>query len=182
MDKLVSYCKQYGFIFQGSEIYGGLANTWDYGPLGARLKNNIKDAWRKKFIQERKNAFELDADILMHPRVWEASGHVGSFSDPLIDCKECKTRHRADNLIGDFDPEAHPDSMTDDDMLLDAVQNFKKIKEEYKGKVIVLHAQSFGPLLQEDLTNFYASEGFKFTSEEEKNKPEGSKQKMFIEL
>ena len=117
MDKLVSYCKQYGFIFQGSEIYGGLANTWDYGPLGARLKNNIKDAWRKKFIQERKNAFELDADILMHPRVWEASGHVGSFSDPLIDCKECKTRHRADNLIGDFDPEAHPDSMTDDEMV-----------------------------------------------------------------
>ena len=117
MEKLVNYCKQYGFIFQGSEIYGGLANTWDYGPLGSRLKNNIKDAWRKKFIQERKNAFELDADILMHPRVWEASGHVGGFSDPLIDCKECKTRHRADNLIGDFDPEAHPDSMTDDEMV-----------------------------------------------------------------
>ena len=117
MENLVSFCKQYGFIFQGSEIYGGLANTWDYGPLGSRLKNNIKDAWRKKFIQERKNAFELDADILMHPRVWEASGHVGSFSDPLIDCKECKTRHRADNLIGDFDPNAHPDSMTDDEMV-----------------------------------------------------------------
>ena len=117
MEKLVNYCKQYGFIFQGSEIYGGLANTWDYGPLGARLKNNIKDAWRKKFIQERKNAFELDADILMHPRVWEASGHVGSFSDPLIDCKECKTRHRADNLIGDFDPNSHPDSMTDEEMV-----------------------------------------------------------------
>ena len=117
MDKLVSYCKQYGFIFQGSEIYGGLANTWDYGPLGARFKNNIKDAWRKRFIQERKNAYELDADILMHPRVWEASGHVGGFSDPLIDCKECKTRHRADNLIADFDPEAHPDAMTEDEMV-----------------------------------------------------------------
>ena len=117
MEKLVNYCKQYGFIFQGSEIYGGLANTWDYGPLGARLKNNIKDAWRKKFIQERKNAFELDADILMHPRVWEASGHVGSFSDPLIDCKECKMRHRADNLIADFDPNAHPDAMTDEEMV-----------------------------------------------------------------
>ena len=117
MEKLVSFCKQYGFIFQGSEIYGGLANTWDYGPLGSRLKNNIKDAWRKKFIKERKNAYELDADILMHPRVWEASGHVGSFSDPLIDCKECKTRHRADNLIGDFDSNAHPDSMTDDEMV-----------------------------------------------------------------
>ena len=117
MEKLVAYCKQYGFIFQGSEIYGGLANTWDYGPLGARFKNNIKDAWRKRFIQERKNAFELDADILMHPRVWEASGHVGSFSDPLIDCKECKMRHRADNLIADFDPEAHPDAMTDEEMV-----------------------------------------------------------------
>ena len=117
MDKLVSYCKQYGFIFQGSEIYGGLANTWDYGPLGSRLKINIKDAWRKKFIQERKNAFELDADILMHPRVWEASGHVGGFSDPLIDCKECKTRHRADNLIADFDSNAHPDGMTDEEMV-----------------------------------------------------------------
>ena len=89
----------------------------NYGPLGSRLKNNIKDAWRKKFIQERKNAYELDADILMHPRVWEASGHVGGFSDPLIDCKECKTRHRADNLIGDFDPNAHPDGMTDEEMV-----------------------------------------------------------------
>ena len=117
MEELVNYCKQYGFIFQGSEIYGGLANTWDYGPLGSRLKNNIKDAWRKRFIQERPNAYEVDADILMHPRVWEASGHVGSFSDPLIDCKECKTRHRADNLIGDFDENAHPDSMTDEEMV-----------------------------------------------------------------
>ncbi len=117
MDKMVGFCKQYGFIFQGSEIYGGLANTWDYGPLGVRLKNNIKDAWRKRFIQERNNAYELDADILMHPRVWEASGHVGGFSDPLIDCKECKTRHRADNLIADFDPNAHPDGMTDDEMV-----------------------------------------------------------------
>ena len=117
MEKMVNLCKQYGFIFQGSEIYGGLANTWDYGPLGARLKNNIKDAWRKRFIQERKNSYELDADILMHPRVWEASGHVASFSDPLIDCKECKMRHRADNLIEDFDSEAHPDAMTQEEMV-----------------------------------------------------------------
>ncbi|MDD3392510.1 MAG: glycine--tRNA ligase [Bacilli bacterium] len=99
MEELVNLCKQYGFIYQGSEIYGGLANTWDYGPLGSRLKNNLKDAWRKKFIQERKNAYEIDPSILMHPRVWEASGHVGSFSDPLIDCRECKTRHRADKLL-----------------------------------------------------------------------------------
>ena len=117
MEKMVNLCKQYGFIFQGSEIYGGLANTWDYGPLGSRLKNNIKDAWRKRFIQERKNSYEIDADILMHPRVWEASGHVSSFSDPLLDCKECKSRHRADNLIDDFDANAHADGMTQEEMV-----------------------------------------------------------------
>ena len=117
MEDLVNYCKQYGFIFQGSEIYGGLANTWDYGPLGARLKNNIKDSWRKRFIQERPNAYEVDAAILMHPRVWEASGHVGSFSDPLIDCKNCKMRHRADNLIDDYDENAHADGMTQEEMI-----------------------------------------------------------------
>ena len=117
MEKLVNYCKQYGFIFQGSEIYGGLANTWDYGPLGSRLKNNIKDSWRKRFIQERPNAYEVDAAILMHPRVWEASGHVGSFSDPLIDCKHCKMRYRVDNLIDDFDDKAHADGMSQEEMM-----------------------------------------------------------------
>ncbi|MBQ7549619.1 MAG: glycine--tRNA ligase [Clostridia bacterium] len=116
MDKIVALCKNRGFIFAGSEIYGGLANTWDYGPLGSRLKNNVKDTWRKRFIQERKNSYEVDADILMHPRVWEASGHVASFSDPLLDCKECKMRHRADNLIDDFDPDAHADAMTKEEM------------------------------------------------------------------
>ena len=117
MEKLVNFCKQYGFIFQGSEIYGGLANTWDYGPLGSRLKNNIKDAWRKRFIQERTNAYEVDADILMHPRVWEASGHVESFADPLLDCKECKTRYRADNLINDFSNSSIGDAMTNEEMV-----------------------------------------------------------------
>lgn len=117
MEKLVNVCKTYGFIFQGSEIYGGLANTWDYGPLGSRLKNNIKDAWRKRFVQERPNAYEVDAAILMHPRVWEASGHVSSFSDPLVDCKNCKVRHRADNLIDDFDENAHADGMTQEQMV-----------------------------------------------------------------
>lgn len=117
MNDLVNFCKQYGFIFQGSEIYGGLANTWDYGPLGSRLKNNLKDAWRKKFIQERFNSYEVDAGILMHPRVWEASGHVSSFSDPLIDCKSCKMRHRADNLINDFDSEANADRMSEEEMI-----------------------------------------------------------------
>ncbi len=116
MDKIVALCKNRGFIFAGSDIYGGLANTWDYGPLGARMKNNVKDTWRKRFIQERKNSYEVDADILMHPRVWEASGHVASFSDPLLDCKECKTRHRADNLINDYDPNAHADGMTKEEM------------------------------------------------------------------
>lgn len=117
MDQLVSYCNQYGFIFQGSEIYGGLANTWDYGPMGSRLKNTIKDAWRYYFIQMRDNSYEVDADILMNPTVWEASGHVVSFSDPLLDCKECKTRYRADNLIDDFDDKVHADSMTNEEML-----------------------------------------------------------------
>ena len=117
MDEMVNYCKNYGFIFQGSEIYGGLANTWDYGPLGSRLKNAIKDAWRKRFIQERANAYELDADILMHPRVWEASGHVSSFSDPLADCKSCNTRHRVDNLINDFTNSSIGDAMSKEEMM-----------------------------------------------------------------
>ncbi len=117
MEDMVNYCKQYGFIFQGSEIYDGLANTWDYGPLGSRLKNNVKDAWRKRFIQERINSYELDADILMHPRVWQASGHVDSFADPLIDCKECKTRHRADNLINDYTNSSIGDAMTNEEMV-----------------------------------------------------------------
>ena len=102
MEKLVNFCKQYGFIFQGSEIYGGLANTWDYGPLGRELKNNIKNAWFKKFIQENPNNYGLDSAILMNPEVWVASGHVASFADPLIDCKKCKSRERADKLIEEF--------------------------------------------------------------------------------
>ena len=99
MEKLVNLCKQYGFIFQGSEIYGGLANTWDFGPLGVLLKNNVKQAWMKKFIQEDPNNVALDAAILMNPKTWEASGHIKTFQDPLIDCKECKSRFRADKLI-----------------------------------------------------------------------------------
>ncbi|MDE5946305.1 MAG: glycine--tRNA ligase [Oscillospiraceae bacterium] len=103
MDKIVDLCKARGFVYAGSEIYGGLANTWDYGPLGVELKENIKKAWRKKFIQENKYNVGLDSAILMNPQTWVASGHIGGFSDPLMDCKECKTRHRADNLIEDFD-------------------------------------------------------------------------------
>ena len=102
MEELVNYCKQYGYIFQGSEIYGGLSNTWDYGTLGVELKNNIRKAWWKKFIQENPYNYGLDAAILMNPEVWVASGHIASFADPLIDCKKCKSRHRADKLVEEF--------------------------------------------------------------------------------
>lgn len=99
MDKLVSLCKNRGFIFPGSEIYGGLANSWDYGPLGVELKNNVKKAWWKKFVQENPYNTGVDCAILMNPRVWKASGHLSGFSDPLMDCKNCKSRHRADDLV-----------------------------------------------------------------------------------
>ena len=115
MDKLVNICKTYGFIYQGSEIYGGLANTWDYGPLGAELKSNIKKAWLKKFIQEDPNNVGLDSAILMNPKTWEASGHISTFSDPLIDCKQCKTRHRADKLVEDTGVDAG--SMNDEELM-----------------------------------------------------------------
>ena len=102
MEKIVALCKGRGFVFPGSEIYGGLANTWDYGPLGVEFKNNVKRAWWKKFVQESPYNVGLDSAILMNPQTWVASGHVGGFSDPLMDCKECKTRHRADKLIEDY--------------------------------------------------------------------------------
>lgn len=117
MEKMAAFCNQYGFIFQGSEIYGGLANTWDYGPLGTRLKNNIKDAWRYHFIQNREKSYELDSDILMNPITWKASGHLENFADPLLDCKECKSRFRADQLIENFNPSAHADGMNQDEMV-----------------------------------------------------------------
>ena len=112
MERLVAYCNQYGFIYQGSEIYGGLANTWDYGPLGTRLKNNIKDVWRYFFIQCRDNSYELDSNILMNSRVWEASGHVENFHDPLLDCRECQARFRADTLLEDWDSSVRADGMS----------------------------------------------------------------------
>ena len=109
MEKVVSLCKNRGFIYSGSEIYGGLANSWDYGPLGVELKNNVKRAWWKKFVQESKYNVGLDSVIIMNPEVWVASGHVGGFSDPLMDCKACKTRHRADKLIEDHAAENNLD-------------------------------------------------------------------------
>ena len=121
MEKLVALCKSRGFVYPGSEIYGGLANAWDYGPLGVELKNNVKKAWMKKFVQESKYNVGLDAAILMNPKTWVASGHVGGFSDPLIDCKNCKTRHRADKLIEEWAHENHKDmvadGMTDEEMI-----------------------------------------------------------------
>ena len=113
METLVALCKNRGIIYPGSEIYGGLANTWDYGPLGNEIKNNVKNAWRKKFIQEQKDIVGLDAAILMNPETWVASGHVGGFSDPLIDCKECKTRHRADKLIEEWAHKKGEDMIAD---------------------------------------------------------------------
>ncbi|MBR3125530.1 MAG: glycine--tRNA ligase [Mogibacterium sp.] len=110
MEKIIALCKNRGYIFPGSEIYGGLANTWDFGPLGVEFKNNIKDAWRQKFVRESGLNVGLDAAILMNPQTWVASGHVGGFSDPLIDCRSCKTRYRADQLIEDWYKENEPDT------------------------------------------------------------------------
>ena len=124
MDKLVNYCKQYGFIFQGSEIYGGMGNTWDYGPIGVELKNNVKKAWWKKFVQQSENSFGVDAAILMNSRVWDASGHTASFSDPKMDCRNCKTRHRADNLIEDYNKKHGIEDMKVDAMSNEEMQNY----------------------------------------------------------
>ena len=120
MEKVVALAKNRGFVYAGSEIYGGLANTWDYGPLGVELKNNVKKAWWKKFVQESPYNVGVDCAILMNPEVWVASGHVGGFSDPLMDCKECKERFRADNIIDDFMKdngiEGSADGMTEAEM------------------------------------------------------------------
>ena len=121
MDKIVALCKNRGFIFPGSEIYGGLANSWDYGPLGVEFKNNVKRAWWKKFVQECKYNVGLDSAIIMNPQTWVASGHLGGFSDPLMDCKVCRARHRADKLIEDYafqnGLEDNPAGWTDDEMM-----------------------------------------------------------------
>ena len=117
MEKLVNLCKGRGIIYPGSEIYGGMGNTWDYGPVGVEVKNNIKRAWWKRFVQESENSFGVDAAILMNPRVWDASGHTASFSDPKMDCKECKSRHRADNLIENHSKgKVNPDAMSQEEM------------------------------------------------------------------
>ena len=121
MDKIVALCKNRGYIFAGSEIYGGLANCWDYGPLGVQLLNNVKNAWWRKFVQESSYNVGMDCAILMNPEVWVASGHVGNFNDPLMDCRACKARFRADKLIEDYAEahglsDIHPDGWTDERM------------------------------------------------------------------
>ena len=146
MEKLVNLCKNRGFVYPGSEIYGGLANTWDYGPLGVELKNNIKKIWWKKFIQESPNSYGIDAAILMNPNVWKASGHLDSFSDPLIDCKECKTRHRADKLIETFTKEINPDTLNDEELYNYIVEN--KIPCPNCGKVNYTNIRDFGLMFE----------------------------------
>ena len=116
MEKVIALCKNRGFIYAGSEIYGGLANSWDYGPLGVEFKNNVKRAWWKKFVQESPYNVGLDAAIIMNPQTWVTTGHVAGFSDPLLDCKSCKARHRADKLIGDAHPDVNVDAMSFDEM------------------------------------------------------------------
>ncbi len=145
MDTLVSLCKSRGYIYPGSEIYGGLANTWDYGPLGTELKNNIKSVWRKKFIQEQKDIVGLDAAILMNPETWVASGHLSGFSDPLIDCKECKTRHRADKLVEEWAHDNKQDLIADgwtDEQLINYI-NDKKIPCPNCGKTNFTNIRKF---------------------------------------
>ncbi len=145
MDTIVSLCKSRGYIYPGSEIYGGLANTWDYGPLGTELKNNIKSVWRKKFIQEQKDIVGLDAAILMNPETWVASGHLSGFSDPLIDCKECKTRHRADKLVEEWAHDNKQDLIADgwtDEQLINYI-NDKKIPCPNCGKTNFTNIRKF---------------------------------------
>lgn len=151
MDKLVALCKNVGFIFQGSEIYGGMGNTWDYGPLGVELKNNIKKIWWKKVIQEGENSYGVDPAILMNRKVWEASGHVASFGDPKMDCKECKTRHRADTLVEDYArkhniTDIKPDAMSKEELM--AFIDEHKINCPVCGKHNFTEIRNFNPMFE----------------------------------
>ncbi len=116
MDKIMAYAKREGFVYQGSEIYGGLANSWDYGPMGVQLKNNIKELWWRYFVLEDQTMHGLDSAIILSPKVWEASGHIGNFSDPLVDCKKCNSRFRADKLIEDEKPDVNAETMNNQEM------------------------------------------------------------------
>ena len=151
MDKLVALCKKAGFVFQGSEIYGGMGNTWDYGPVGIELKNNIKKLWWKKVIQESENSYGIDTSILMNRRVWDASGHIASFGDPKMDCKECKTRHRADSMVEDYCRKKNidgvkPDAMTKEELM--AFIDEHKINCPVCGKHNFTEIRNFNPMFE----------------------------------
>ena len=151
MDKLVALCKKDGFVFQGSEIYGGMGNTWDYGPAGIELKNNIKKLWWKKVVQESDNSYGIDTSILMNRRVWEASGHIASFGDPKMDCKECKTRHRADSMVEDYCRKKNiesvkPDAMTKEELM--AFIDEHKINCPVCGKHNFTEIRNFNPMFE----------------------------------
>lgn len=137
MDKLIALCKQRGFVFPGSEIYGGLANSWDYGPLGCELKDNIRAQWWKYFVQESENSVGLDSGIFMNPQVWHASGHVGGFNDPLMDCKSCKMRHRADTLINNY--RIKEKTAEKDGLIVDAMSNEEMEKYVADKKIVCPH-------------------------------------------
>ena len=147
MEKFVNYLKGLGYVYQGSEIYGGLANAWDYGPLGVELKKNIKDMWWKKFVQNNPYNVGLDAAILMNPETWVASGHVGGFSDPLVDCKKCGSRHRADKLIEDFTNGAETGDGWDNDKLFNFVVE-NQIKCPVCGKTDFTEIRKFNLMFQ----------------------------------
>jgi len=145
MDTIVNLCKNRGFVFPGSEIYGGFANTWDFGPVGVELKNNIKKAWWKRFVQENKDAYGVDCDILMNPRVWEASGHVESFGDPKMDCKICKQRFRADTLVEEFSKgKINAEGMTNEELEKYIADN--KIKCPHCGNLSWTPIRKFNPM------------------------------------
>ncbi len=151
MDKIVNLCKNRGFIFQGSEIYGGMGNTWDYGPIGVELKNNIKKTWWKKIVQEGENSFGVDAAILMNRKVWEASGHVASFGDPKMDCKECKTRHRADTLVEGYARKHNLEEIKPDTMSKEELEEFireHKIGCPNCGKNNFTEIRNFNPMFE----------------------------------
>ncbi len=159
MDKIVSLAKRRGFVFPGSEIYGGLANSWDYGPVGVELKNNIRDWWWKRFVQQRDDMAGIDAAIIMNPKVWQASGHVGSFNDVMIDCKNCKARHRADHLVENVFPDMKVDGMSPEE--LSNIIEEKKIACPSCGKAgTFTSARKFNLLFQ---TSIGAVEGEKST-------------------
>ena len=151
MEKLVSYCKRTGFVFPGSEIYGGMGNTWDYGPIGIELKRNIKLLWWKKTVQESENSYGIDTAILMNPMVWKASGHLDNFTDPLMDCKECKTRHRADKLIEEYQRkenkfDVNPDALSKEELYNYIVEH--KIKCPNCGKCNFTEVRNFNLMFE----------------------------------